>query len=976
MKTEGNERNSGRFNLNYNEEHSYTNFIKYINALSDIIKEYYKVSINIIKNKIILINNLEQKLNPQSQEQISNNDSIKLMDIFGKLKINITSSKINLENFIQDAKIVFNEMKEYQNLNKNKIKKQNSYLQSNNKPITNRQNDLPNNIQRSEMNYKIESDPNGFYIKKNNMAFNRNNNNMGSNKAKSVIKKRENNSESLFNLNYANIQDNNIGNNKKVLEDMEKLKILNKKYILQIKKLNYELQQFKNSNNNKNQKSDDYNNIQEELILQKDKIISSLKENIEKNQKKYAQLFQSYKISQTQLKNLKDQMNLQNINIPNDPTINNKLKLLKQENHNLKLTIESLKSTGTINSKSDFNYKLNFKEPEIKNDNQNLEKEIITLKNKISLIEKRLNEEKTKNESLKNENISLINKHKMEISNLSKGNSELTEQLLKIQKELINLQKENLEKESQIESLKLSMMSAETQQKQKLFESLKSSLEKDNSIGNIKLKNISESVNKILENYKKENELLKTTKNTFMEKIKNLEIELESTKNTKIEMENKNKEQIKDLTDEFDKKISEANNKNKNISNALSSLRETYNIGVNEKQKLLEDIGAKELKIIQLQFQNNQLEEELNKLNDIKLSNAILNESNLSNLKSQCIDLNKRLKNEINTNNELKEEITKITNEKEKYKQKLLLNLGIKYNEDQEEQLNRDEIIKELNEQIEKLTNENQKLRDIIDSINYFKNSINAQNDQNEESAKKEKENLEENEQKNKKYEDEIKRLNKEIEKLTKQIVKLSTKLPEEFNELQKQYDDLQTKYKQLLKNEKKNNSNINGNINNNISNTDNNEELKKVMQELKDAKKEIEQLKKKNLELISQLEEKEIKKNYFDNKSEDANFSNYEEEFDLRKMAKGAKEKNRSQDINIDYPGIQNIKEKYRELNFYYNSMEGLVKKLLSTGIQVNPKNKTYVSELCKIVGFDMETTNKILNNKNRKLILGLFNK
>lgn len=92
--------------------------------------------------------------------------------------------------------------------------------------------------------------------------------------------------------------------------------------------------------------------------------------------------------------------------------------------------------------------------------------------------------------------------------------------------------------------------------------------------------------------------------------------------------------------------------------------------------------------------------------------------------------------------------------------------------------------------------------------------------------------------------------------------------------------------------------------------------------------------------------------------------------------MAKGAKEKNRSQDINIDYPGIQNIKEKYRELNFYYNSMEGLVKKLLSTGIQVNPKNKTYVSELCKIVGFDMETTNKILNNKNRKLILGLFNK
>ena len=91
--------------------------------------------------------------------------------------------------------------------------------------------------------------------------------------------------------------------------------------------------------------------------------------------------------------------------------------------------------------------------------------------------------------------------------------------------------------------------------------------------------------------------------------------------------------------------------------------------------------------------------------------------------------------------------------------------------------------------------------------------------------------------------------------------------------------------------------------------------------------------------------------------------------------MAKGAKEKNRSQDINIDYPGIQNIKEKYRELYFYYNSLENLVKKLLTT-IQVNSKNKTYVSEICKIVGFDLETTNKILNNKNKNLLLGLFPK
>ena len=91
--------------------------------------------------------------------------------------------------------------------------------------------------------------------------------------------------------------------------------------------------------------------------------------------------------------------------------------------------------------------------------------------------------------------------------------------------------------------------------------------------------------------------------------------------------------------------------------------------------------------------------------------------------------------------------------------------------------------------------------------------------------------------------------------------------------------------------------------------------------------------------------------------------------------MAKGARDKNRSQDINIDYPGVQAIKEKYRELDFFYNSLEGLVKKLLLT-IQCNPKNKTYVTEICRIVGFDMETTNKIVTNKNKKLLLGLFTK
>ena len=151
-------------------------------------------------------------------------------------------------------------------------------------------------------------------------------------------------------------------------------------------------------------------------------------------------------------------------------------------------------------------------------------------------------------------------------------------------------------------------------------------------------------------------------------------------------------------------------------------------------------------------------------------------------------------------------------------------------------------------------------------------------------------------------------------------------------------------------------------------------EECFNILMQLNEAKKEISSLKKKNEELFNDLDSKKLKHDdCFNHLSIDKPLSNYEEEFDLKKMAKGVKEKNRSQDINIDYPGIQQIKEKYRELDFYYNSLEDLVKKMLLCSTCTN-KNKTYIIELCKIVGFDDDITNKIVNNKVKKGILNIF--
>ena len=56
------------------------------------------------------------------------------------------------------------------------------------------------------------------------------------------------------------------------------------------------------------------------------------------------------------------------------------------------------------------------------------------------------------------------------------------------------------------------------------------------------------------------------------------------------------------------------------------------------------------------------------------------------------------------------------------------------------------------------------------------------------------------------------------------------------------------------------------------------------------------------------------------------------------------------------------------------FNKLSEFLAKLFTK--YFNWKNKTYVNELCKIVGFDSETTNKIITNKNKNFILGLFSK
>ena len=147
------------------------------------------------------------------------------------------------------------------------------------------------------------------------------------------------------------------------------------------------------------------------------------------------------------------------------------------------------------------------------------------------------------------------------------------------------------------------------------------------------------------------------------------------------------------------------------------------------------------------------------------------------------------------------------------------------------------------------------------------------------------------------------------------------------------------------------------------------NHQFNKLNKKLEEAEKEILSLKQKNESLINQIEEKEINSDdYYDHLSEDLNLTNCEEEFSMKKVIKDVKNKERSQDIIIDYPGTEKIRQKLKELEYDYNSIKNLVKSLLLK-IKCNSSNKIYITELSKIVGFDDDVMNRIVANKSVKV-------
>jgi hypothetical protein len=844
-----------------------------------------------------------------------------LNEIFNKLEINNKSQQINLSNFFEDAKIIFKRLRENRQEIISKMKQP--------------------SISCAKKNLSEQELTNIFKKKRANTIDDRNKYNLVN---------------SCINLELKDFQNSNQNI---LTEENGMKKLYGKKTRGKSKPNLFLVDEYSPDMNYLNTLPDFPKNNTQRNILNFNKKEFEIQKLIMQNKKLNMELakYKSFINDGMNNKNMYNMNNFKKINIfikDKDKDISQ----LKQEKyqtnnryqkevnkHNTEIVQlnqenEQIKTNSYIssnNSKSDFEKSIIRKMNKLMQENKQLKDNIEELKMRYvhSYVHSEFNMN-VDNYLLKNDNLG--------------ENKTFLNKIIILEKKLNQKQKENTELSSKLINLK------------KKYEDKISILSKK----------YNELTNNLINN---QNKLINLQKESLNKNVIKDSLQHQSIKDTNGMQNLNSNENLDKIKKEYENKISTINKKVKELELIIEKVKKSESELNKQLSTLKKQIMEKDRKIKQLNYQIEELKSELltkqaeNQILSDNITNLELQNQNNDNINNNDI-LNKELIKEKDINNNLTEELNKIKQNsiilqnRLLSKEKKLSNLSIINNE-----------LEKREKEIEILKNENSSLKFENEQFKFKNNELKGcfLNEENKNYIMQKNENeglkqmIEKMQKEREKDDNELNMYKRENEKIKNQLIRLSKTLPEEYNELQKQYKSLEGKYLNLK------NKNPNNQTSKNTKSEEKNEDKKD--KELLEAKKEIEQLKKKNVELFTQLEDKEINKNFYDNRSEDANKSNYEEEFDLRKMAKGARDKNRSQDVNIDYPGLQNYKEKVRELEFYYNSLENLVKKLLLT-IQCNPKNKTYVNELCKIVGFDSETTNKIITNKNKNFILGLFSK
>jgi len=615
-----------------------------------------------------------------------------------------------------------------------------------------------------------------------------------------------------------------------------------------------------------------------------------------------------------------------------------------------------------LNSFSDFNYmisKINFEESNKFNNLQNnvkkeLENFFNFLKKYFTNNTKSLQQNKSYND---------INENKSNQRSKSTKDKKENQEIEKLKKINVMSRKKLIELNNQLKLYKNKIVELEMKNKN-LLAKLKNN---DNAMMNFE--------NKINNNMINNNQDFNNALNQKDQQILNLQKQLRVFKKNEdslnVQINNLNN-QFSEKLGEYEYKItnmSEIITKQKNFITKLQNELNTKNIE-NENFNLLMDgqpqfdlnknieilkreIKEKDNKIkaINEELINYQRKEKANQKQIAEMNNNIFNYENIIKKKDELINSNYKdndfLKIKLENEN-LKKQIIDLKNTHNNY---LLQNQGMmngNINSYEMPEMRNQEYLNKINELNQEIQNLKQTLSSLNDSKAKLELDINKKNDELEG------------------FKQVIFKLQNKLEKTDdeeKSLRKLHTERSEsKFNNCQSESN---------LKDKNKSNKNLNKSFE--MPKDSNTQLMNKFLGQLNEAEKKISLLQNKNRELQFKLEEKQVEKDFSGYRTEDYNFSNYEEEFDLKKMVNGAREKNRSEDINIDYPGVQSVKDKYKELLQNMHLLEEQVK-ILICNISCTNKIKPQITQICQLMRIPNKNVQAIIAGKDKKKMLGLI--
>ena len=915
-------------------------FISLINSLSDSIKEFYKVSKYNISETSSFISYYEEQgqsmsllikeiLNNNQYERISEfiEKIDKINEIINQLQNNTNSNEQNLNLFFQDAKTLFKKMKMKRKENLIEINK-NNMSQILNEGINDGMSCMNSNKNINLI--KNEYNQNSF---------------IAINKIYSQIVILLNKFSQFNNI----IGEINIG----ASNDFSNLRINTKK------ELDLMMNMVKNFyENNKNMITKLYSNNSYDISNEEKKERSKSQSN--NNYKEIERLKIRIQMSDNKIKELTNQLNS-----------------YRKYNNNKNNVLRSSKET--------FETEPNKREFDINNNNLNL---------KILKLEQMIKEKDNLIMNLRNKGANNIYNN-----NANNSNSNINNFMKQKDNQILNLQKK-----LNIYQQKITSLSNMIVNKNKEILKLQNENAKSNSTKNIlNIQNLDKN------SLNDKDEMIKGLKNEN-ENYKNM---IEQYENQIMGLSNESNSMLQKRIEVLNKELQISNNKNKILEKNINTLKaknsQTYKIIEDQKAAInqlnKEIMNYKRIEKINEESNNKYIKqiEEMN--NNILSTNKIIEQKDqLIKQLSERKDLinnkasNSQTNNKFNMNsNEINE--LKLENEQLKIQiEELKLNQNSNFINNNNNLLLKEKIIngndlKELQELNIQLMEENNAIQSQNSELLGKIKELTLQNSQMQESIESLKESIS-------KLESEIKKKNEESEGLKTFILKLQTQLENKEDSLARERRRKDEPIKQRTSNSigrkglgedlegapctskeinstKRNNGNLDKSFDAKDINTD---KIKNLLNRINDNEKQINTLQIKNKELQNmnkelqfKLEDKQVEKDLSGFRTEDANFSNYEEEFDLKKMVNGARDKNRSEDINIDYPGVQGIKDKYKELQQNFNMLEEQVKILISN-ISCSNKIKPQITQICQIMRIPAKNIQLIIAGKDKKRALGIM--